>query len=242
MHWSDRALVLGCRVLGESGIILEAMTRGHGRHLGLVHGGRSRRLGPVLQAGNTLAVTWRARLDEQLGTYAVEEDVSRAARLIASPAALLGMATMASHLRLLAERDPHPLLFDAAETLLAHLDDPHLGPALFGLFELSLLSEFGFGLDLSACAATGAEEDLAYVSPRSGRAVGRRPGEPYRERLLPLPRFLREGIGELPGAAEIGEAFRLTGFFLSEHLYDARGLPLPEARGRYVEMVTREQP
>ncbi|HMO29416.1 DNA repair protein RecO [Enterovirga sp.] len=238
MHWSDRALVLGCRALGESGVVLEAMTRGHGRHFGLVHGGRSRRLGPVLQPGNTLAVTWRARLDEQLGTYVVEEEVSRAARLIASAAALLGMATVASHLRLLAERDPHPVLFDAGEALLAHLDDPHLGPALFGLFELSLLAEFGFGLDLSACAVTGAEEDLIYVSPRSGRAVGRLPGEPYRDRLLPLPSFLREGIGAMPGAAELGEAFRLTGFFLSEHLYGARGQPLPDARARYVEMVT----
>lgn len=239
MHWSDRAVVLGCRALGESGIILEAMTREHGRHLGLVHGGRSRRLKPSLQSGNTLAVTWRARLDEQLGTYAVEEDVSRAARLIASPAALLGLATMAAHLRLLAERDPHPALFDAVESLLDHLAEPDIGPALFGLFELSLLAEFGFGLDLSSCVATGATEDLAYVSPKSGRAVARLPGEPYRDRLLPLPRFLREGVDEAPSRTDVQDALRLTGFFLAEHLYGPRDMTLPEERGRYVAALGR---
>lgn len=239
MHWSDRALVLGCRALGESGVILEAMTREHGRHLGLVHGGRSRRLGPVLQAGNTLSVTWRARLDEQLGTYVAEEETSRAARLIASSSALLGVATMAAHLRLLAERDPHPALFDAAEALLAHLDEPGLGPALFALFELSLLAEFGFGLDLSSCAATGATEDLIYVSPKSGRAVAREPGAPFHDRLLPLPRFLREGVEEPPGPAEIGDAFRLTGFFLADHLYAPRNLSLPDERTRYLAAVAK---
>lgn len=239
MHWSDRAIVLGCRALGESGVVLEAMTRAHGRHSGLVHGGRSRRLRPALQAGNTVSVEWRARLDEQLGTFSVEEEVSRAGRLIASSAALLGAATMAAHLRLLAERDPHPALFDAASALLDHLDDPETGRSLFALFELRLLAEFGFGLDLSSCAATGATDDLVYVSPRSGRAVGREPGEPYRDRLLPLARFLREGVEEMPGAVEVADAFRLTGFFLEEHLYAPRGLTLPDERTRYVAAVGR---
>lgn len=239
MHWSDRALVLGCRPLGEGALILEAMTRGHGRHLGLVHGGRSRRARPVLQAGNSVAVAWRARLDEQLGTFTVEEEVSRAARLIASPAALLGLATIAHHLRLLAERDPHPYLFEAAESLLDRLDEAAVAPGLFALFELALLAEFGFGLDLSACAATGTSEDLIYVSPRTGRAVSRGPGEPYRDRLLPLPRFLREETGAVPDRSEVGEAFRLTGFFLAEHLYAPRGLPLPDERARYLAAALR---
>jgi DNA repair protein RecO (recombination protein O) len=239
MHWSDRALVLGCRALGESGIILEAMTREHGRHLGLVHGGRSRRLRPALQAGNTLRVEWRARLDEHLGTYTAEEEISRAARLIASPSALLGLATMAAHLRLLAERDPHPALFDAAENLLDHLDGPATGPGLFALFELALLAEFGFGLDLSACAATGSTGDLVYVSPKSGRAVSREAGAPYHDRLLPLPRFLREGVAEAPGPTEVAEAFRLTGFFLLEHLYGPRGQTLPDERGRFAAAIAR---
>lgn len=234
MNWSDRALVLGCRDLGEGGVILEAMTRDHGRHLGLVHGGRSRRLRPSLQLGNSLAVQWRARLDEQLGTYAVEVDVSRAGRLIASPGALLGVATLASHLHLLAERDPHPALFEAAEALLDHLDEPADGPALFCRFELLLLAEVGFGLDLSACAATGAVRDLAYVSPRTGRAVGREPGAPYRDRLLPLPGFLLGEAEAPPGPAELGDGFRLTGFFLAQHLYGPRNLPLPDQRARYV--------
>lgn len=239
MQWSDRALVLGCRALGESGLILEAMTRDHGRHLGLVHGGRSRRLRPMLQPGNTLAVTWRSRLDEQLGTYLAEEETSRAARLIASPRALLGVATMAAHLRLLAERDPHPVLFDAAEALLEHLDDAQLGAALFAMFELSLLAEFGFGLDLGTCAATGGTRDLIYVSPKSGRAVAREPGMPYRDRLLPLPAFLREGVEEPPTRAEVADGFLLTGFFLAEHLYAPRNLPLPDERTRYLAAIAR---
>ncbi|WP_133768698.1 DNA repair protein RecO [Enterovirga rhinocerotis] len=234
MNWSDRAFVLGCRPFGESGVILEAMTREHGRHLGLVHGGRSRRSRPVLQAGNSIAVAWRARLDDQLGTFTVEEEVSRAGRLIARPAALLGLATLASHLRLLAERDPHPHLFDAAESLLDRLDDAEVGPGLFALFELALLAEFGFGLDLASCAATGTTEDLIYVSPRTGRAVSRMPGEPYHDRLLPLPRFLREATDVAPDAGEIAAGFRLTGFFLTEHLYAPRDLSLPDERARYL--------
>src|SRR5829696_2086869 len=117
MHWSDDGVVLGCRKHGESGVILELMTREYGRHLGLVHGGRSRRLQPVLQPGNTVHAVWRARLDEHLGTYAVEGEDLRSARLMTSPLALYGIAAMAALLRLLPERDPHPSLFESATVL-----------------------------------------------------------------------------------------------------------------------------
>src|SRR5918911_2083159 len=134
MQWSDDGLVLGARRHGETSVILELMTREHGRHLGLVHGGRSRRLQPVLQPGNTVQALWRARLDEHLGTYAVEGEDLRSARLIGSPLALYGVATMAALLRLLPERDPHPGLFEAAAVLLDHLDDPAVAPGLFVRF------------------------------------------------------------------------------------------------------------
>jgi DNA repair protein RecO (recombination protein O) len=197
VQWSDEGIVLGARSHGESSVILELMTREHGRHLGVVHGGRSRRMAPVLQAGNSVAATWRARLDEHIGHYAVEPDTLRSARLLASPMALYGVGALALHLRLLPERDPHPGLYAAAIFLLDHLDEASLAPALFIRFELMLLAELGYGLDLSGCAATGQPDDLHYVSPKSGRAVSRVAGAPYHDRLLPLPGFLR-GEADLP--------------------------------------------
>ena len=244
MNWSDRGLVLGTRILGESSVVLEAMTRERGRHFGLVRGGRSRRLRPVLQAGNTVLLTWRARLDEQLGTYGLEEERLRAARLMASPLALYGASTLVGHLRLFAERDPHPGIFDAAELLVENLDDPASARWLFARFELMLLAELGFGLDLTQCAATGRRDDLAYVSPRTGRAVSREAGAPYRDRLLPLPDFLHlpdalsSGDNTVPpGTAEVGLAFALTGHFLGAHIYGPRGVPVPGERSRFVAMA-----
>src|SRR4028119_518659 len=154
MQWTDEGVVLGVRKHGETGVILEVMTSGHGRHLGLVHGGRSKTLQPVLQPGNTVHATWRARLDEHLGTYQVESKDQRAARFIASPLALYGLATLAALLRFLPERDPHRALYETLTVLVEHLDDPDLAPALFVRFELAILAELGFGLDLSRCAAT----------------------------------------------------------------------------------------
>lgn len=240
MNWTDRGLVLGLRTHGEAAALVELMTRDHGRHLGLVHGARSRRLRPVLQPGNVVEATWRARLDEHLGTYAIEVEAFRAARLIASPLALLGLAALASHLRLLAERDPHPTLFEAADHVAGRLDDPAAAPELLARFELLLLAELGFGLDLTCCAGTGARHDLAYVSPKSGRAVGREAGEPYRERLLNLPGFLRHEEGHAPPSPEaVADGFRLTGFFLEAHLYGPRLLPLPDERARFVALAAR---
>ena len=239
MHWTDEGVVLGVRKHGESSVILELMTRGHGRHLGLVHGGRSKALQPVLQAGNTVQVTWRARLDEHLGTYQVEGKDQRAARFIASPLALYGLATLAALLRFLAERDPHASLFDTLAVLVDHLDDPDLAPALFVRFELALLAELGFGLDLARCAATDTTEDLAYVSPKSGRAVCAMAGEPYRDRLLALPGFL---IGRSrthhPSGEDVAAGFRLTGFFLRQNVFEPRGEAPPEERARFVALAT----
>lgn len=239
MNWTDRGIVLGMRAHGESGAIVEVMTREHGRHLGLVHGGRSTRLRPLLQPGNSVAATWRARLDEQMGTYVVEADGMRAARLMASALALSGLATLAAHLRLLPERDPHPGVFDMAEALLDRLDDEALAPALFARFEVTLLAELGFGLDLDACAATGERTDLAYVSPKSGRAVGRASGEPWRSKLLRLPAYLTEEVSAVPPPEDVADAFLLTGFFLDRHVYEPRGLLPPDERARFVARAGR---
>src|SRR5215211_2105318 len=222
MQWSDDGIVLGCRKHGESSVILELMTRDHGRHLGLVHGGRSRRLQPVLQSGNTVHAVWRARLDEHLGTYTVEGGDLRAAQLIESPLALYGLGAMAALLCLLPERDPHPGLFESATVLLEHLDQPAVVPGLFVRFELAMLAELGFGLDLTRCAATGVTRDLVYVSPKSGRAVSAEAGEPYKDKLLALPTFLRGGAHGAVTAEDVRDGFALTGHFLEARVLRPR--------------------
>jgi DNA repair protein RecO (recombination protein O) len=243
MEWTDQGLVLGVRAQGETSVVLEVMTPARGRHLGLVRGGRSRRLAPVLQPGNSVAVIWRARLDEHLGLFIVEPLVSRAARLIADPASIFALQTLTGHLRLLAEREPHPALHSAVETVLdivAAADHPQLLDlgAFIARFELALLDELGYGLDLSACAATGGRDELIFVSPKSGRAVSRAGAAGYEDRLLPLAPLLTGGPSN-GGPQELRDAFRLTGHFLARHVYRPRGLADPVARNEFIAQIDR---
>ena len=238
MQWTDEGIVLGVKRHGETSVILELMTREHGRHLGLVRGGAGTRLRGVLQPGNALGATWRARLDEHLGHYTVEAINLRAARFLPAAHAVHGVTHLAALCRLLAEREPHAALHAALDAILDHLDDPHLAAPMIARFELNFLAELGFGLDLSSCAATGATEDLIYVSPRSGRAVSRGGGEAYRDRLMRLPAFLQgEGAPESP--RDLADAFALTGFFLDRHAFAPRGLTVPEARAQFVTALAR---
>lgn len=239
MHWTDEGIIIGTRRHGETSLIVELMTARHGRHLGLVRGGRSRTQRPVLQAGNSVTATWRARLDEHLGNYAIEPATLRAARLMETPAGLYGLQALAGLVRLLPERDPHPQIYAALAAMVDLLDDPVLAGALIVRFELRMLEELGFGLDLDTCVATGTNDDLAYVSPKSGRAVSRSAGDPYRERMLVLPAFLLSLPGVRPGPEDLLNAFRLTGFFLARHVYEPRGLTPPEARERLVALIGR---
>ncbi len=240
MEWRDEGLIIGVRRHGEGSAIVEAMTRAHGRHLGLVRGGRSARMRATLQPGNTLGLVWRARLDEHLGAFAVEPLTLRAGRLMESPLALSGLAWLGALARLLPERDPHEAAYEALTLILERLDDAAFAPPLVALFERQILAECGFPLDLSRCAATGAAEDLAYVSPRSGRAVSLAAGEPWRNRLLPLPAFLRAGgLDALPSAADIADAFRTTGFFLARDAFAARGEALPDSRQSFLAAAAR---
>ena len=240
MEWRDEGLIIGARRHGETSLILEVMTRGHGRHMGLVKGGRGRRSGPLLQPGNEVEVTWRARLDEHLGFYAVETTRLRAAELMEAPASLHGLNLVAALLRLLAEREPHEELYEVARDVLDALGRPAPeAAAAMVRFELEVLAESGFGLDLTSCAATGTAEDLAYVSPRSSRAVSREAGAPYRERLLALPPFLLEREAAEATEGEIEAAFALTGFFLGRDVFGPRGQAMPEARAAFLEQVRR---
>ena len=231
MEWRDEGLIIGVRRHGESSAIVELMTRAHGRHMGIVKGGRSRRMQPVLQPGNSVDAIWRARLEEHLGLYAIEPLRQRTATLMQSGLALAGVNLVGAWLRFLPERDPHESLFEMVDTLCDHLSDMKVAPVLMARFELAVLSELGFGLDLERCAATGARDDLVWVSPRTGRAVSRAAGEPWADRLLPLPSFLREDAGAGEASAEdLARAYRLTGYFLERDVLAPRGLIEPDAR------------
>ena len=239
MEWRDEGIILGLRRHGETSAILEVMTRAHGRHMGLVRGGRSRKQQPVLQPGNRVDLLWRARLDEHLGTFQAEALEMNAARLMDSAVAVYGLQVMAAHLRLLPERDAHAALYETLGVMIAHLDDADAAGELVARFELLVLDELGFGLDLSECAATGARHDLIYVSPKSGRAVSREAGAPWRDKMLALPAFLRRGSGMHADPATIEDAFRLTGFFLTRHVYEPRGIGEPDARAGFLAALRR---
>jgi DNA repair protein RecO (recombination protein O) len=236
MEWRDIGFVVGVRRHGENGLIVELLTRRHGRHLGLVHGGQSAKRRPVLQPGNEVAAAWRGRLPEHLGAFACELVQAHAARLIDDPdrlAALAAAAALAT--ATLPEREPHEDVFAAFAGLLEALDSAPDWPARYVAWECSLLAALGFGLDLSRCAATGATTGLAYVSPRSGRAVSREAGRPYHHKLLALPAFLwREAIAD---RAEIAAGLRLTEHFLAHHVLAPHGHGLPPARDRFVQRM-----
>lgn len=238
MEWADEGIVVGVRRHGETSVILEAMTREHGRHLGLVRGGRSSRMQPALQPGNRLALSWRARIDEHLGMYRVELVASHSARLMETAQALYGLAVVTSLARLLPEREAHTAIFETLQLVIDHLDEPGMAPALIIRFELAMLGELGFGLDLGSCAVTGARENLSHVSPKSGRAVSAAAAAPYGDRLLNLPRFLWEGQGSgVPAERDIAAGFALTGYFLRRHVYEPRGIEPPPEREKLIALL-----
>ncbi|MBI1205528.1 MAG: DNA repair protein RecO [Rhodopseudomonas sp.] len=241
MQWTDEGIVIGVRRHGEASAILELMTREHGRHLGMVRGGFGTRMKPLLQTGNSLNVTWRARLDEHLGHFTVEPMRQRASNFFGASHAIYGVTHLAALMRLLPERDPHLELFLEFERILDRLEDAAWAAPVVARFELQVLAELGFGLDLEECAATGTTADLIYVSPKSGRAVSRQAGAPYADRLLRLPAFLQDPDG-LPGDGDLADGFALTGFFLQRHVLDPRGQTLADERMHFIAALERALP
>ena len=238
MQWTDEGIVIGVKRHGEASAILELMTREHGRHLGLVRGGFGSRMKPILQTGNSVAAAWRARLDEHLGNYTVEPLRQRASDFFGAPHAIYGVTHLAALMRLLPERDPHAGLYAEFEALLDRLDDCVAAAPMVVRFELQLLSELGFGLDLAQCAATGTTADLVYVSPKSGRAVSRAAGEPWADKMLRLPGFLRD-LETQPAGRDLADGFALTGFFLERHVLEPRGLTLADERAHFIAALLR---
>lgn len=238
MDWRDEGFVLSTRKHGETSVILEVFSADHGRHAGVVRGGVSRKMTPILQPGAQLDLTWRARLSDHIGTFVVEPLRARTDAL-SDRLALAGLNTVTALLGFcLPDREPHPALYHQSTQLLDLLGQNEIWPLAYLRWEMALLTDLGYGLDLTSCAVTGATEGLIYVSPKSGRAVSAQGAGDWADRLLPLPPVL---LGQ--GAAEdtdILSALTTTGYFLSEKLAPALGhKPLPETRAAFIDRLRR---
>lgn len=239
MEWRDEGALLSVRRHGEGSAIIEVFTMQHGRHMGVVKGGGARRMAPILQPGAQLQVEWRARLEDHLGQFLVEPLRSRAAEILSDRCALAVMGSVAALLHWLPERETHQPLYERTTALLDALGDSANWHADYVNWEMNLLAEMGFGLDLRDCAATGTTDDLIYVSPRTGRAVSRGGAAEWSDRLLALPTFLREPMASV-STADLVAGLALTGHFLELWLAPALGAQrLPEARTRAAQSMLR---
>jgi DNA repair protein RecO (recombination protein O) len=241
MEWADEGLVLSARRHGENGAIVNLLTREHGRHSGLARGAHGRTARGVYQPGNHVTARWRGRLSEHLGNWTCELIAGYAAATLDDPGRLAALSSACAMLEgALPEREPAPRVFVdtlAFVTALALDEGPERRwPATYARWELQLLSDLGFGLDLSACAATGVTEDLVYVSPKSGRSVSAAAGAPYRDKLLVLPEFLKSAVVAVE-TADVLAALRLTGYFLERHVFAPQDRTLPPARTRLIEAL-----
>lgn len=233
LEWNDQAIVISARPHGEAAAVVQLLTSAHGRHAGLVHGGQGRKNRGVLQPGNRVNASWRARLADHLGVFTCELESSHAAHLMDAPDRLAALVAAAAICEgALPEREPHLACFDGFLALLEALNGDHWAEAYVG-WEIGLLAELGFGLDLTACAAGGSNDRLAFVSPRTGRAVSLAAGEPYRDRLLVLPGFLI-GRGD-GGRTEVALGLKLTGYFLDRFVFRPHDRTLPPPRQRLAE-------
>ncbi|MBY5977304.1 DNA repair protein RecO [Phaeobacter italicus] len=241
MEWRDQGILLRMRRHGEGSAIVDMFTAEHGRHAGVIRGGASRKMAPILQPGAQLDLLWRARLEDHLGSYQAELMRSRAGAALSGRLALAGLNAVTGLLAFcLPDREPHPDLYLRSERLLDLLGQDDIWPLAYLQWEMALLEELGFGLDLFCCAVSGALDELIYISPKSGRAVSRASAGEWADRLLPLPAVMR-GEGEA-GTAEILQGLSTTGFFLEHRLAPSLGnTPLPDARGRFLDVLTRQK-
>lgn len=237
MEFTDDGIVLSARAHGETAAVADILTPHHGRWAGLVYGGQGRAKTPLLQPGNGVKATWKGRLDESLGFFTLELTQARAGAVMQDRLALAALtAACAVASATLPERQPHARVYHTLRILFDHLDDLDIWPALMARWELGLLAELGFGLTLDRCAATGARENLIYVSPKSASAVSSEAGEPYKDRLLPLPAFLRDVSAE----ATLSDALaglETTAYFIETRISHMSNQALPEARQTLISLL-----
>ncbi|MBV8061874.1 MAG: DNA repair protein RecO [Alphaproteobacteria bacterium] len=241
MEWIDEALVLSARPHGENAAVVTLLTATHGRHAGLVSGGQGVRAQPLLQPGNVVQAKWRARLSEHLGHYTLDLMANHTARWFDVPEVLSVIASACAVTEAsLPERQPMPGIFAGLQALF-QLTDPDLWGVAYVKWEMEILRALGYGLDISKCCVTGETENLAYVSPRSGRAVSLEAGRSYHDRLFPIPSFLLGSA--LWDADAVRQGLEMTGHFLSRHVFAhphsrlliATPGDLPRARQRLAE-------
>jgi DNA repair protein RecO (recombination protein O) len=240
MEFTDDGIILSARAHGETAAVADILTPHHGRWAGLVYGGQGRAARPILQAGNGVKAHWKGRLDESLGFFTLELTQARAGDLMQDRLSLAGLTSAcALAAAVLPEREAHPRAYHTLRILLDHLGDVDIWPALMARWELGLLAELGFGLTLDKCAATGARDNLIYVSPKSASAVSAEAGGPYKDRMLPLPAFLREASAEATMTDAL-DGLQTTGHFIETRILHAANQDLPEARRRVVDLLGRK--
>ncbi|MEO8530401.1 MAG: DNA repair protein RecO [Deltaproteobacteria bacterium] len=238
MEWRDQGIVLSVRKHGETSAIVEVLTLEHGRHAGVVKGGTSRKMTPHLQPGSELDLTWRARLDEHLGTFSFEP-LKAHSGLMGDRLALTGLLAVTSLIAFaLPEREAHPVIHNRTAKLLDLMEGDSTWPLAYLMWEMALLEDMGFGLDLETCAVTGAVDELVYVSPKSGRAVSRVGAGIWADRMLPLPACLSGG--RIDSDADIDQGLVTTGYFLEHRLAHMTHRQLPAARARFIELFQRQ--
>ena len=237
MSFTDQGIILDARAHGETAAVAHIFTEGHGRRAGLVYGGQGRRMRPILQPGNEVKVDWKGRGEDSLGHFSLEMMRARAGEAMAERLSLAALsAACAIALATLPEREAHRRAYQAMSVLLDNLDDLEVWPALMARWELGLLAELGFGLTLDRCAATGVQENLIYVSPKSACAVSASAGEPYKDKLLALPPFLSGGSVEATRAEAVA-ALHTTGYFIETRILHLSDKQLPEARRGVIELL-----
>lgn len=244
MEWRAEGILLAVRKHEETATIIETLTAEHGRHAGLVRGGAGKRYAATLQPGNQLSLTWRGRLADHLGAFPNAELIrSRAADVLADREALATLDSARALLcTLLPEREALPIIYAGTLALFDALGDTDVRRLAYARWELMLLSELGFALNIKECAVTGSSENLAFVSPRSGRAVTREEGAPYADKLLKLPAFLNRRA-QAPDAAALHEALALTGYFLETWaIRSGTNMQTPPARQRLVALLEKSIP
>lgn len=246
MDWHDDGIILSAKRHGETSAIVTVLTRAHGAHAGLVKGGFSRRQRATIEPGNRVHATWRARLAEHLGNFTLETTHAHGAALMDDADRLTALsASLGVAMSALPEREPHPETLAALEAFLDALEHNEIAPnssawgQLYVRWEIGLLSELGFRLDLSHCASTGDTNNLVWVSPKSGRAVSAEAGKPYEAQLLALPSYLQPSFTGDVTARDIAEGLKLTGYFLERHLFAPHNRTMPQARTRLIQRLTK---
>ncbi len=237
VSWEDEGIVLSVRRFGEHDAIVSLLTPTQGRHMGLVKGGSGKTKRSALQSGNVVKAWWRARLEDQLGNYTIEIIHNFAAEAMSDPLSLAGLSSLCAMAETtLPEREAHSEVHRLAMSLLANLGEPGWAPA-YVQWEMCLLRDMGYGLDLESCASTGVSDNLTFVSPRSGRAVSEDAAGPYRDRLLTLPAFLK-GEGVTPTTEDIVAGLKLTEHFFDVNVFAPHRREMPAARARFLAMLS----